>query len=68
MSKGDEEYLRAKVERLERQVEENRVVNHNIIAMVIGLALFLFLGLSVTGGFLGIAAAIVYLLTAKAFF
>ena len=67
MSDGTERDLQHKVAALEKRLEDDRKVQHNIIGMVIGLAIYGLFGFSTIGGFLGIAAGAVYIVANRAF-
>lgn len=68
MSRDDTEYWKAKAESLERQAEQNRVVQHHIIAMAIGMTIYLVFDMSIASGIGGTAIAAAYLISVKSFF
>lgn len=63
-----EQYLRHKVEHLERQREQDTNTQHNLVGMAIGLGIYALSGFTGMGGLIGAVVAVAYMISRKAFF
>lgn len=63
-----EQYLRHKVEHLERQRELDNKAQHNIVGAAIGIGIYALSGFTGTGGLIGFVVAIAYVSMKKSLF
>lgn len=64
----EEQYLRHKVEHLERQREQGTKTQHMLVGMAIGLSIYALSGFTGMGGFIGVLVAAAYMIAKKSFF